>query len=190
MTGITIDIEIPAAEIRERLGRIIDRLDQPLSLYRDIGQHMIDSTRENFRKESSPEGVPWAKLRPSTLRGRKRQKLSLEGILRARGTLINSINVRATAEGVTIGSPAEYAAIHQLGGEIERQARSQTIYRKQRKDGSFEPKFRKRKLKTSVQREVAVGAHSIRIPARPYIGVSSDDQVAIAEIARKWILGE
>lgn len=189
MSGITIDIDIPVAEIRERLGQIIDRLDHPLGMYRDIGQHMGDSTRDNFRRETSPEGVPWAKLRPATLRGRKKQKLSLDGILRARGTLINSVNVRATAEGVTIGSPVEYAAVHQLGGEIERQARSQTIYRKQRKDGSFEPKFRKRKLKTSVATDHAVAAHTIKIPARPYIGVSDADRLAITEIARKWILG-
>lgn len=188
MAGITFEIEIPEAEIRAGLGRIIDRLERPLPLYRDIGQHMADSTRENFRRETSPAGVPWARLRPATLRGRARQRLSLDGILRARGRLLNSLNVRTTTEGVSIGSPIPYAAIHQLGGEIERQARTQTIWRKQRKDGSFEAKFRKRKLKTSVASEHEVAAHSIRIPARPYIGVSDDDRAAIIEIARKWII--
>lgn len=184
MTGITLDIELPTSEFRQALGRTITRLDQPRGFHKQVGEHVHGTTLERARREVSPEAVPWEKLRPSTKRHRIRKGKSPLGILRMKGDLMNSINYQLIADGVKISANGPYAAIHQFGGEIERAARTQSIFRKRCKDGSFDARFRKRTLKTSVETTHAVAAHSIHIPARPYLGVSEEDRERIKDMAR------
>lgn len=191
MTGVIVTIDISEEQLRASLDGMVGRMENTLGFYSNVRDYWAAATRDRFESEVSPEGVPWAKLRPSTVKSRVRKRQSPTGILRATGVLNNSINATATADRVSIGSPEPYAAIHQLGGTISREARSQTIYRKlNKKTGAFEPLFRKKKLKTSVPQEVAVPAHEITIPARPYLGISAEDRTRIAEIAREWLLGE
>ncbi|WP_299165811.1 phage virion morphogenesis protein [uncultured Tateyamaria sp.] len=168
MTGVSITYQAEDEEILLRLAQLSDRLDDTSGFYKNVGEHMLRSTKANFEGEVSPDGQPWKPLMPSTMRRREKRGQTPIQILRAtRNTgLAASINYQVETDLVRIGSPKEYAAIHQLGGTIKRKARKGKAFGKD---------------------DVSVPAHTINIPARPYIGVGADDEVIIIEIADEWL---
>lgn len=182
---ITIDDVLLKGDLRELRGR----LDRPQPFYSAIGNLLVASVGENFLGEHAPDGTPWAPLKPSTIRNRKRRGRSGLAILRERGILKGSVSYDVTTNGVQIGATAPYAAIHQFGGTIQKAARTGQIFRRQFADGSLGRQFAKRKNKTSVATDVAIGAHSITIPARPYLGVSPTDIDDIRRLADRWLTG-
>ena len=103
------------------------------------------------------------------------------------GRLREALFRRVDDEGAIIGSKVEYAAIHQFGGTIDMPARAGTIFRRRFADGSLGRRFAKRKNKTSVGTEVAIGAYRITIPARPFLGVSRNDEADIFALAHRWL---
>ena len=170
MTGISYTFETDDEIILARFDQLTDRLDDLGGFYKNVGEHMLRSAKQNFEAEASPDGEPWKELLPQTIRRREKRGQTPIQILRAtRNTgLAASINYQLEPGLVRIGSPKEYAAIHQLGGVIKNKAR---------------------KGKAFGRDDVAIPAHTINIPARPYIGVGPDDQVAIIEIADAWLDG-
>jgi len=187
MTGFTIQIEITESEARANLDGLLDRMDNPRPFYQAAGDLLVGSVGENFRREGAPDGTAWTPLRPATIKARQRRGRSALAILRETGILAGSIFHEVADDGVRIGSPVKYAAIHQFGGTIDMPARSGKIYRTQNKDGSIGRRFAKRKNKTTVATDVSVGAHQIRIPARPFLGISPNDEADLIEIARRWL---
>ncbi|WP_226781846.1 phage virion morphogenesis protein [Oceaniglobus trochenteri] len=170
MSGISVEIQVSTEEVSARLKRMVEQMDRPIGFYRQVGEHMLNSTRDNFSAESSPQDVPWAQLKPSTIRAReKKRQTPIRKLQVTKNTgLMASINVRPTDTEVRIGSPKEYAAIHQLGGTIQKAARKHSWI----KGG---------------EKNVSIPAHQITIPARPYLGVSEEDERIIIEIADEWL---
>lgn len=187
MSGFDIRIDINEDEVRANLDALLDRMANPQPFYQSVGNLMVGSVGENFRREQTPEGAPWQPLRPATIRARQRRGKSALAILRETGVLAGSISYEVEPGGVWIGSPVRYAAIHQFGGTIDKEARAGQIFRRQYKDGSFGRRFAKKKLKTTVATDVAIGAHQITIPARPFLGVSAQDKADIIYLARRWL---
>lgn len=187
MTGISLPFEFDAESARRRLRDMIDRMDDRLFFFREVGQILADSARENFRREAGPDGRPWVPLSPATIRARKKRSKSALAILRDSGRLAGSINFRATNDEARVGAVPEYAAIHQLGGTIEKPERTALVWRKRERNGTIGRRFARKKLKTSVATGVTIPAHTITIPARPYLGVSAQDQVDIFEAAERWL---
>ncbi len=62
----------------------------------------------------------WPELAPSTVKQRAKLGLSGAEILQRSGTLKASVQTEAGRDFVEIGSPIEYALIHQLGGSAGR----------------------------------------------------------------------
>tara|TARA_R110002124_G_scaffold91506_1_gene232892 strand:- start:17328 stop:17897 length:570 start_codon:yes stop_codon:yes gene_type:complete len=187
MTGVSYVVDTD--EVLAGLSRLQGRLENASGFYKNVGEHLVNSTQDGFVRETSPEGVPWQKLMPSTIRNRARKGQTPIQILRAsrRGGLAASINARASADDVRIGSPKPYAAIHQLGGTINKPARKAVIQLKRdSKTGEIGNLFVK-KSRSNVVQDVNIPAHTVTIPARPYLGVSSEDQKVIIEIADAWL---
>lgn len=175
-----------AADLRA----IITRMERPLGFYKNVGEFVLGRVKDNFAGEHDPDGVPWQKLMPRTIRDRERRKLVPIRILRARGRLLGSVSYRALREGLTVGSPVPYAAIHQLGGTIRMPARTQTIYQHyDARTDEFDSVFRKKKA-SNFARDVDVPAHDIIMPARPWIGITAADEEVILGIADAWVTGE
>lgn len=63
---------------------------------------------------------------------------------------------------------AEYAAYNEFGATINVPAKAQTLYFKQNRDGSVGNRFVK-KDKSNFAQDVTVPAHTINIPARPFM---------------------
>ena len=187
MSAITLDLRLDARAASEELARMIARMDQRQPFFRQVGEILVKSVKENFRGEHAPDGTPWTPLAPATVKARMKRGRSAVKILRERGRLAGSINYAPTGDQVTIGAVPEYSAIHQLGGTIEKPARQGRIFRKQAKDGTIGRRFVKRR-QANLETDVTIPAHSITIPARPFLGISPADEIAIKETAERWLL--
>ncbi|PZO64594.1 MAG: phage virion morphogenesis protein [Paracoccus denitrificans] len=185
MSTINFTAELHAENARESLRRLLDRLDRRQPFFAEVGQKLADSTRARFRSQTAPDGTPWTPLRPATIKARLRSGRAAISILRETGALVGSISHAATNDDVQIGSTSEYAAIHQLGGNIDMPARRQTLYFQKLKKGAGR-RFAKKHKATSTQ-DVDRKAHSITIPARPFLGISKQDQQDIFEAAEGWL---
>lgn len=186
MTGISITAELDATEAQQRLRAMITLMDRKKPFFDDVGNLLIASVGRRFKAERAPDGTPWAPLKPATIRSRIRRKRSPEGILRDYGHLEGSINAQTTDDEVRVGSPDEHAAIHQLGGTIEMPGRAAKIYRRKDRKGQVGRRFVKKSTANHVT-DAAIPAYSITIPARPFLGISAEDQTDIMAAAERWL---
>ncbi|BCH55281.1 phage virion morphogenesis protein [Agrobacterium vitis] len=121
MTGISYIATIDDQDMREKLAELIGKMTRPTGFYKNVGEHLLNSVKDNFEAEATPDGTRWQALSQTT-RDLRSQKYSNApaAILRASGDLMNSINMQASDTEVRIGSSLIYAAIHQFGGDAGR----------------------------------------------------------------------
>ena len=116
-----------------------------------LAQGVRESTLERFRQGKSPDGR----------RGKSSKRAILEGgkTLVKTAQLRNSIHARSDASGFAVGTNAKHAATHQFGepGRIIR-ARRKKVLRFQY-NGKWVSKKQVR----------------VKIPARPFLGLSDED---------------
>lgn len=171
--SIDIRLELGEDSATTRLQAILDRLEDPGPLLRAVGERLVLSTSDNFRQQRAPDGTAWVPLSPATIRARTRRGKVPIAILRQDGRLAGSISHEVEGPVLRVGSPIVYAAIHQLGGTIRKEASSRWMAGR---------RFARRD-KNPEGSEKAIAAHTITIPARPFLGVSAEDEVAISEQA-------
>ena len=108
MIRITIEAASTLRAI-SRLHRKAKALDVPL---RKAGLFLERETKLNFAQESDPDGKPWAPLKPSTLRRKRRTR----AILRETGSLAASVMMQGPNGGrVRILVGVAYGIYHQTG---------------------------------------------------------------------------
>lgn len=180
MSGTSILIEDTASP---GLSRLVAVASQPAAMMRDIAGYMLFSTQRRFEKETGPDGVKWPALSPRTAARRAgRQTRGTDHILRMTTRLYRSLTQASDATTAQVGTNVEYAAIHQFGGEIQMPDRaSRLTFKKVR--GKRGVRFVKAGTKDATIKDVTIKAHSIRIPARPYLGISAEDQAEISVVA-------
>ena len=177
MSGITLTID--DAEASRQLNRLVAAAENTEDVLHAIGAAMVQATKRRFDKETGPEGKKWARLSPRTAAQRvtKSGRRGDGHILVRKHFLYDSIVYETTSNrAVVIGTNMRYAAIHQFGGSVQMPERHQEI-------NLSTGKGRKRFVQAKVARKrtlrVKIGAHTINIPARPYLGIDDAD---IAEI--------
>lgn len=98
--------------------------------------------------------------------GRLRSSIATSGTKRDGDSLVN-----------TIGTNVEYAPVHEFGATIQRKARVGSVFFKRYKRGAKAGKVLfSKESKATFGRKVSFGAHSIGIPARPFMRPSIEDQ--------------
>jgi phage virion morphogenesis protein len=142
-----------------------------------IGEDLVASTKRRFETGTSPEGKPWApnsnvtiarylgarsniRKKDGSLNARGERLLSSKRPLINTGNLASSITRQSFLGGVSVGSPRVDAATHQFGA----------------KKGQFG------KTKRG---PIPWGD----IPARPFLGMSSEDETATLAVVRLHLLG-
>lgn len=112
-----IQVEFDDREVTRMLQRLIDAGINPRPALLEIGDELIDSTEKRFESQSGPDGVPWARNKPSTIKRKGRdQPLTGRG-KDSKGTLMDQINYQLSGnETLEVGSPTDYAAMQQFGG--------------------------------------------------------------------------
>lgn len=125
-----------------------------------LGAYLEQAARDRIEQTNrGPDGVPW----PRSLRA----EVSGGPTLFDSGRLAASLTHEAGRAQVRVGSNVIYAGIHQTGGEIRPVAAA--ALRFQLPTGEF------------------VTAGSVNIPARPYLGVSSEDEEEMLALTLDWL---
>ncbi len=188
--GVSIVLDDAAA--RAALARVAEAAAHPRGAMDAIGAHFVFSSRRNIEQEASPEGVRWPPLSPRTASKRVgRGRRGTANMLRVKGRLYASIAYAATDAAVEWGSNLRYARIHQLGGVIAMPARSGSVtLKKIRKGGGVRTRFARTGAKGGEVRAVSIRGHELRIPARPYMGISAYDRQRVPEIVTEYLEAE
>lgn len=159
---ITIELKSDAAEAA--LMRLAAALDDTTPVMDDLGELLTRSTKERFAKGESPEGVKWAPKSQTTLDRygqRKSNRVDIRPLFGPSGALNSTIFHEVGQGDVLIGSPMIYAAVQQFGAA----------------KGAFG--------QTSRGAPIPWGD----IPARPFLGVSAEDEVNIVETVEDYLRG-
>lgn len=179
MAGVQLQVDLKDAEAAlADLGNLIARLDDPTPAYEDVGQALITSTHHRWDQGIAPDGSPW----PKSLRVKKYGGSTLK--LSAR--LYRSITANASRTGVEIGTNVVYAAIHQFGGSIDQNARDAVLHFKvNKRTGTW--RFAKPTKAATLAQKRRIGAHTVTMPARPFLGLDQDDPRTIATIFQNYL---
>ncbi len=186
-----IKIEIRDEGVMAAFNRLIAAGEDPSPVMRLIGERLAESTKERFERSVSPSGQPWKPLAKSTyaqlIAGSKRNvtkkgRLSALGAERVMGRkplvksgiLADTITYQLEGQNsVLIGTPMEYGFVHQFGG-----AKTYTIV----------PRIKKALWWPGADHPLKKTVHP-PLPARPFLGVSAEDESTIEGILREAING-
>ena len=115
-TQQTFDSSYDDAAVRQRLHDLQAAAGDMTPALKNIGEYQLQSTEQNFRSETGPDGQPWQEVSPKRRARKKHPKVLTES-----SHLRDSVNYRAKRKSVTIGTNAPYAAAHQFGfaGQVQ-----------------------------------------------------------------------
>ncbi|WP_216891603.1 phage virion morphogenesis protein [Pseudomonas putida] len=182
MAGAMLDVTLEASVAGGGLEALIERLGSLRTPLNDIAEYLHQSVDGRVRSQVAPDGSPWAPLSPRTLARKKGNK-----ILRESGALLDTLRHQVSNDELVFGTDRPYGAIHQFGGKIEQAARSQKVYFKE-KGGVVGNRFVKKRQSNFAQ-WVTHGARALEMPARPYLGLSSEDENEVVEIVAAYLKG-
>lgn len=183
MAGTNIRIEVDAKRASQAVSGAAEALQDPKPMLRDIYEELIRIHRQRFNNQKAPDGKPWQALSP---RYKKSKKKNQNKILTRDSDLQGSLRGLIDDDGLLFGTNIVYGAIHQFGGQIKRKARTASVFFKQRRDGSVGNRFVK-KSKSDFAQDVNIGAHTVTMPARPWLGTSVQDDANITKIALRYL---
>jgi phage virion morphogenesis protein len=107
-----IDIEVDDAELKAALEQLAAKVRDLTPFFNDVGETLLNSTRERFRSQTAPDGTPWAALNPEY---RRRKKRNADKVLTLWGHLRGTLVKQADENSLRIGTPLVYGATHQFG---------------------------------------------------------------------------
>ena len=156
-------VEFQDGALKRQLQEIGRRAEDLTPLMDMIGSHLAGSAQGRIGgSNTAPDGTPW----PPSLRARETGGRTLYD----QGRLRDSITHRASAREVEIGSNLIYAAIHQFGGDIVPVSAGALTFR--------------------LANGQMVTCGKVTISARPYLGVSDEDEVILTDLALTYLAGE
>lgn len=142
MAGASIQVDFQDQAIQQALDKLIDRSDDMSELFEAIGISLEGSHDDRWDAQQSPDGSPWAPLRPRT---QARKKRNADKILTLDGFLRDSLAFNAGRDSLEFGTNLIYGATHQFGADDR------------------------------------------NIPARPFLGISDDDEAMIEETLHDYL---
>lgn len=155
---VAVRVQADLKEVQGVLDRVLREVDDPAGIMDVAGAVLENSTRERFRTQAGPGGVPWVQSARAIKQGGR--------TLIDKGNLLGSVTYEADAKRVEVGviaksRSAKFAHVHQFGATITPKKSPYLAFRGA--DGHM------------------VFAKSVTIPARPFIGVDDADRADLAE---------
>lgn len=182
MSGATLEFD--NRKVLDSINAAAEAMGNPEPMLRDMGEYLMIAHDARFASQTAPDGTPWTPLSP---RYQRRKKKNQDKILVLDGYLMNTLRYQVGGGELVFGSNRPYAAIQHFGGEIQMAARSQQAYfRQDRKTGEVGQRFVKKKASNFAQ-WVTLGPYTIRIPARPFLGTSPQDDAELENIALDYL---
>lgn len=181
---ITASIEINDQGLHELLAKLVNSLSDLSPVMREISEIMIEASMQAFAEKADPAtGAPWKPLAEATKKYRKKHGRSDENILQFTGLMKSSIGhpghgiLKIGPFEAIVGTNVPYAHVHQFGAIIKHEERPVNVRLRKKggkKDGKVE--FARKEHKRTVWEVAAViPAHTVEIPARPFLGVDNYD---------------
>ncbi|WP_299370440.1 phage virion morphogenesis protein [uncultured Tateyamaria sp.] len=169
-----IRTDIQNDTVSTALARADDALDDLTPLMEQLGQLMVVQTKKNFDAGTAPDGTPWAPKSETTKEAYRRRQakgsvavVSDRPLIGPNKMLSTQITFEATSDTMDWGSNMVYAAVMQLGAA----------------KGAFG-------TKSGIDKNGRAFAMAIpwgHIPARPYLGIGPDDEMAILRAIELWL---
>lgn len=159
MTGAQIRVD--DAAVMGALRKLVEVSGNLSGALKNIGEHLQAATKERIAAERSPDGKPFAPLNElykTTKKG--------PGILRGDSGDLASIVYQLGEQEVLVGSDTIYSAIHQFGGTIKPKTASALVF---------------------LMGGQTFKVKSVKIPPRPYLGISAEDETEIMAILEDYI---
>ena len=157
MSGASISItaQVLDSEVRRGFRQLEGLMTNTTPVMRAIGVGLVGSTHMRFVTQTDSDGQAWQALNAGYAEDKRNSRILTES-----GRLRNSINARASNDEVLVGTDVIYAAAHQFGATIVPVRATHLWFRI---GGNL------------------IKADSVTLPARPFLGISSDDEAMIAE---------
>lgn len=164
-----ITIELNDEALQEGLARLTGLMSDLSPVMKDLGELLMLSTKERFPQGVAPDGTPWAPKAAATIerylsRGDRADSRPLFG---PSGALAEEIFYDAGPDQVEIGSNRIYAAVMQFGAA----------------KGAFGPYAGVDKKGRRYSGTAPWG----NIPARPFLGLSDEDEVNLVATVEEWL---
>lgn len=189
-----LTIEVHDQAVQAALSRLAKRVGNLQPVLEDIAEDVVQRAKARFGTSSAPDGAPW---KP------KKKPDGRPPLVGASGNLRRQIVRQAAGpNAVQIAATMAYSAIHQFGGSIERAAASVTVRHRTDAKGALLRSaimggkglvFAKASHKRATARSFATRAHTIVIPARPYLPLTSagtlypDEQRLVLAAIEAWL---
>lgn len=179
-----IQIKVDDKDVLKRLGELQEAAGNMQPLYEKAGAALLFRTQRRFETETAPDGTKWPRLSPRTAAKRiGTGRRGYENMLRVKNRLYQSVIYQTDAASAVVGTNVIYAAIQNLGGEIKQPERQHTIYQRyNEKTDTLDPRFVKRS-RSNFARDVQMKAHTVKIPAREFLGFAEGDRNEVLRIA-------
>ncbi|MHB2265812.1 phage virion morphogenesis protein [Aliihoeflea sp. PC F10.4] len=184
---------VPGIQIRvgeDTTGPALERLirvaGDPSAIMSAIAGFMVTASQQHIERETGPGGK-WPRLSPRTANkrlGRSNRRRGYDHMLRVTGRLYSSITGDSGPDFAVVGTNLDYAAAQQLGAKIQMPDRRQDIHLS---TGKGRRRFVRKAAKRKETRNVAVGAHTITIPARPFLYLTETEMTEILAIAAEGL---
>lgn len=158
MTTFTVTVQDEG--VQAALQALLRRTQNLAPVLTALGDEIVERTRQRFDTSTGPDGAPWQphsiatlamasgalgqgyRKKDGSLNAKGARKLASKRLLIDSGFLSGNIFPSVSGNTLTIGSPAQYAAIHQFGGQAGR-GRQVTIparpFLPVRQDGTLYP---------------------------------------------------
>jgi phage gpG-like protein len=197
--SVPIKTELNMSAALANMQALAGRLRNLSPVHRQIGELLVDSTKRRFGDSTAPDGTAWKALSASSVaafvagfKGKgnfrkdgttlsaagERRKSNRKPLVGESKALSLTIFYEIGADGsLTVGSPMDYSAWHQFGtGTFA----GGSAYR-------IAPKNKKALAWPGGANPVKSVMHP-GIPARPFIGLSADDEAMMADKYAEYIL--
>lgn len=161
MSGVSISVTIQDRAVQEAFRTLAFRMGNTRPVMAAIGTELVASTHMRFVTQTDPEGNAWQALNTAYAATKRNTRILTES-----GRLRDSINAQAGQDEVRVGTNVIYARVHQEGATIVPKDASALVF------------FIGGDL---------VKAKSVTLPARPYLGISAEDETSVAEIVFSFV---
>jgi phage virion morphogenesis protein len=180
MAGVTINVTIKDNDVKRLLSNLQQRMRSLRPVMSLIGEIVVESVQRNFEQHRSPGGQAWKPLSSSYAQWKSGVKgRSTADILILNRIHMGSIHHKASDDRVSVGTRAStnvvYAAIHRFGGKTGPHV--------------IKPVSRKALSWPGAGHPVKSVKHpGSDIPARPFLGVRTEDWTSIRNAVENYLL--
>jgi phage virion morphogenesis protein len=112
VSGARVELEFDNSQVLAAIRGALAELADPRPMLLDIGEGLVNSTRDRFSAQRGPDGQAWQTLSPRYL---ETKSPNPGKILQRRGDLVRQIFPQVQGTTLLVGTDRVYGAVHQFG---------------------------------------------------------------------------